>query len=310
MAIPPDSYGYPDGEITADKLPIWQQPLARFTVERANDWRVSALQSIDRGVRVEAGTGSGDAVTDVIHEYETMSLPKPDVAQRYYLIVRRRNWAGDGTSTLVAIPGSATKELPKRSDRPGDESDQPLALVLVTQKDTTVQEIIDLRCWASNGGVEAADKLALEYLGTPGAAVKIGPAVWRYEMQGNGVWGWVTNDGAVASGAGWQLSGLLAKNRTPAGSLVSAGFMCTYPPKSGGFRIGPAFQRAFTLNSPEFTPKSDVFGALLVLSPGNVVRADGTFNINSLGEVHIRTLTVDYTIQPGDKFYISANWAA
>ena len=197
MATPPAAYGYPERAITADKLPIWQQPLARFSVATASAWKVSSLASIDRGIRVEAGTGSGDAVTDVTFQYETMSLPSPPIASAWYLIVRRRNWSGVGTSTLVAIRGTAAKELPARKDVPGTESDQPLALVRVTQKDTTVQEIVDLRCWASNGGVEAVDSLALNYLGAPGAAVKIGDTVWRYESQGNGVWGW--NDGAT----GW-----------------------------------------------------------------------------------------------------------
>ena len=190
MAIPPDAYGYPDAEITADKLPIWQQPLSRFSVEKPNDWKVSALVSIDRGIRIEVGTGSGDAVTDVTHEYETMSLPKPDIPLRHYLIVRRRNWAGDGTSTLVAIPGSAKAELPKRSDKPGEESDQPLALVPVMQAESTVGKIIDLRVFAHDGGVEIVHKLALEYLGRPGAAVKLGRSVWRFESKGNGLWEW------------------------------------------------------------------------------------------------------------------------
>lgn len=197
MATPPAAYGYPKSAITADMLPIWQQPLARFSVKGPNDWKVSSLASIDRGIRVEVGIGSGDAVTDQTKDYETMSLPSPPIASAWYLIVRRRNWTFPGTSTLVAIRGTATKALPapgtgsgNRRDIPGTESDQPLALVRVTQKDTTVQEIIDLRCWASNGGVEVADKLALSYLDTPGAAVKLGPSTWRYERKSNGVWGW------------------------------------------------------------------------------------------------------------------------
>lgn len=190
MATPPASYGYPKAAITADKLPIWQQPLARFTVAGPNDWKVSSLASIDRGIRVEVGTGSGDAVTDQTFEYETMSLPSPPIASAWYLIVRRRNWSGTGTSTLVAIRGTGTKALPTRKDVAGTESDQPLALVLVTQKDTTVQQVVDLRCWASNGGVEVADKLALQYLASPGAAVKLGTSTWRYELQANNVWDW------------------------------------------------------------------------------------------------------------------------
>lgn len=197
MAAAPTSYGYPNSAINAKDLPTWQQPLARFSVAGPNDWKVSTLGSLDRGIRVEAGTGSGDAVTDVFTEYETMSLPKPDIASRYYLIVRRRNWTAPGTTTLVAIPGSAARELPavglganQRRNRPGDVSDHPIALVKVTQADTTIQEVVDLRVWAHNGGVEIADKLALNFLAEPGAAVKLGAVTWRYERQGNGVWGW------------------------------------------------------------------------------------------------------------------------
>ena len=190
MATPPDAYGYPNGSITADKLPIWQQPLSRYSVGGVTDWKVTSLASIDRGIKVEKGTGSGDGVTDVTYEYETMSLPSPPIASAWYLIVRRRNWTAPGTSTLVAIRGTAEKKLPARENVPGAKSDQPLALVRVTQKDSTVQEIVNLSCWASNGGVEAADKLALEYLDVPGAAVKLGRSVWRYEAKGNGVWGW------------------------------------------------------------------------------------------------------------------------
>lgn len=188
----PLSYGYPNAAITADRLPVWQQPLARFTVAGPDDWKVSALGSLDRGIRVEAGTGSGDAVTDITTPYETMSLPKPDVAARWYLIVRRRNWSGTGTTTLAAIVGTTSTNpvLPSRFNEPGSRSDQPLALVRVTQANSTVQQIIDLRCWAANGGVEAAHELALSYLAAPGAAVKIGQTEHRYELQANGVWGW------------------------------------------------------------------------------------------------------------------------
>lgn len=192
----PVSYGYPNAGITADKLPIWQQPLARFTVGGPDHWKVSSLGSLDRGIRIEAGTGSGDAVTDITTPYETMSLPKPDVAARWYLIVRRRNWSGTGTTTLAAIAGTAAANpvLPSRLDEPGARSDQPLAMVRVTQADSTVQQIIDLRCWASNGGVEVGHDLALSYLGTPGAVVRTPTGVRRYQRGANNVWGWVGAD--------------------------------------------------------------------------------------------------------------------
>lgn len=192
MAAPPTSYGYPNASINAKDLPKWQHPLARYTVGGPDDWRVSSLGSLDRGIRVEAGVGSGDAVTDVFAEYDTLQIPLPNIAWRWYLVVRRRNWAGTGTTTLVAIPqGTKVEVLPGSwKDQPGDESDHPLALVRVTQKDREVQEILDLRVWAHNGGVEAAHPLALRFLEAPGAAVKIGAVTWRYERQANGVWAW------------------------------------------------------------------------------------------------------------------------
>lgn len=198
MAIEPSTYGFPGGSIDAAALPEWVKTArARFSVSGANDWKVTALGSLDRGIKVETGTGHGDGVTVTTHEYETMSLPYPDIATRWYLIARRRNWSGTGTATLVALPGDATASLPavgnaatQRSNTPGVESDQPIALVRVTQKDRTVQEILNLNAWAGPGGVEVVHRLALGYLAEPGASVKLGSSTWRYEAQANGVWDW------------------------------------------------------------------------------------------------------------------------
>lgn len=199
MAAEPTTYGFPYAAINAAALPEWiKTARARFSVSGVDDWKVSPLGSLDRGIRVETGTGHGDGVTVVTHEYETMALPLPDIATRWYLIARRRNWSGNGTATLVALPAGATPSLPavgnsptQRSDTPGVESDQPIALVRVTQKDRTVgSDIIDLRAWSGPGGVEVAHDLALSYLGEPGAVVKTPNGVRRYARQGNGVWGW------------------------------------------------------------------------------------------------------------------------
>lgn len=213
MAIEPSTYGFPYASIDAAALPEWVKTArVRFSVSGVDDWKVSSLGSLDRGIRVEAGTGHGDGVTVKTHEYETMSLPYPDIATRWYLIARRRNWAGTGTATLVALPAGAAPSLPavgnaatQRSDKPGVESDQPIALVRVTQKDRTVQEIIPLNAWAGPGGVEAAHKLALSYLAEPGAAVKVGSTIWRYERQDNNVWDWFEDQRLVFTAANTTL---------------------------------------------------------------------------------------------------------
>lgn len=142
---------------------------------------------------------------------------------------------------------------------------------------------------------------------------RVGDQVNRLDVPGViQTWTGSTWDDSIvpAVGSSWALSGLLVKHRTGLGTQVTAGFMCTYPAAAGPFAINGAFKQAMTLNVPGFTPLGDVFGSLLILSNGNVERADGTFNINSQGQIWIRTTGASYSIQPGDKFYISANWSA
>ena len=113
------------------------------------------------------------------------------------------------------------------------------------------------------------------------------------------VWAGVTTPSA---GSGWALTGTMTRR----GPQVAAAFMCTY--SGGAFGIGTTFIKALTLSNPGYVPNADVFGYVLVLSSTNVVRADGAFNINPSGELYIRMFSGSYTIQPTDKFYISANW--
>ena len=121
---------------------------------------------------------------------------------------------------------------------------------------------------------------------------------------------WQRGSGSVApaAGSGWALAGTLVRTRGTAGNQVSAAFMCTY--SGGAFSIGTSFTLALTLNNPGYIPTADVFGYVLVLSSANVPRADGAFNINSSGQIYIRMFSGSYSVQPTDKFFISANWNA
>lgn len=197
MATPPTSYGYP-GSINAAALAAWLPAAAasRFSVAGAEDWRVTTQGGLDRGIRINAGTGCGDGIMDITAEYETMALPLVESGSQWFLIARRRNWAVPATTVPVAIAGTAAKTLPERSDTPGVESDQPLALCRVQAGQTVVQEIIDLRCWAGNGGVVIADILARDYLARPGADVLLGSTTHRYTMGANSSWGWVEHSNA------------------------------------------------------------------------------------------------------------------
>ena len=97
----------------------------------------------------------------------------------------------------------------------------------MTQKDTTVQEIVDLRVWASNGGVEVADKLALEFLKEPGGAVKLGAGLWRYEKQPNNVWDW--KEYRYADPLSPSVRGGYGVVKTIAGGFCTIGYKDAFP---------------------------------------------------------------------------------
>lgn len=173
-----------------------------YGVVGVGDLRLTAHPTTPYAVNLSAGKFWGSGVWDESTETKIVQCPTParDVV-RWDLIAARRDWqpTGGGPTSFIAIPGASSKALPKeRENRPGVVDDQPLWLVKWRGGRTQPEEIIDLRCWASNGGVEVADQLALDYLASPGAAVKLGNTVWRYDLQANGVWGW--DDGNT----GWQ----------------------------------------------------------------------------------------------------------
>lgn len=142
----------------------------------------------------------------------------------------------------------------------------------------------------------------------PGMVVSRADLNGLLEVWDGALWQRGSGSTTPAAGAGWSLAGTLVRTRSTAGTQVAAAFMCTY--SGGAFALGTGFIKALTLNNPGYIPTADVFGYVLVLSSTNVVRADGAFNINPVGELYIRMFNGTYTIQPTDKFYISANWNA
>lgn len=287
-----------------------------YGVASAGDLKLTAHPTTPYAVNLSPAAGFwGHGIWDESTGTSLIQSVAPvNDAVRWDLIACRRDWqpTGGGPTSFISIPGGSTAAIPAaRENRPGVVDDQPLYLVKWKGGQTQPQEIIDLRCWASNGGVEIVDKLALSYLETPGAAVKLGADEWRCEYQGNGVWGWgLSSASTVAVSSTWVLGGLLSKAVTGADVMVSAGFMCTYPSSGGAFTVRTEFQQAFSLANPGFIPRSHVFGQALIVAVGNAPRVEVTYNINPAGEVHVRTLGGSYTMVAGDRFYVSANWAA
>lgn len=196
MAINSTFYDTAPGE--GVKETTWAQSApsrgSLFGVVGENDFKLTAHPSTPYTVNIGPGKAWGHGVFDEVTGTTAVTCATPAKGViRWDLMAIRRDWqpTGGGPSGFKAISGSATQTIPTTMEnRPGSVADQPLYLIQWKGGETQPQKIIDLRCWPSIGGVEIADKLALSYLATPGAAPKLGSSTWRYERQANNVWDW------------------------------------------------------------------------------------------------------------------------
>lgn len=251
MAI--TSIGY-DGSVNETQ---WAKliPLAggsHYGVSGAADLKVTAHGTLDRGVIIATGSAWGHGVLDT--NTTTVSLQGGSISSgsRWDLVVARRNWAGaGGVTSFVIIPGGASRALPTRNTNPGTLDDQPLALVQFTAGNPGATAIVDLRCWARNGGMMAKDDLALTYLKMPGAQIMINGTQWNCELDINGNPSWTTfvsgriplfgaSVGALAGPAGSN-----PQNMVNAGQqwLIQAGTNVNWTDNSGYARL--TFQKPF-----------------------------------------------------------------
>lgn len=159
---------------------------AKYGVVGANDLKVSTTTG-DRMLLIGSGIAWGHNIQDTLQTSLSVQLNSVASGSRWDLIVVRRDVTA-GT-TVEVVQGTSNKVLPSLISS-ASHPDQPLALCRVQAGSTTVQEIIDLRCWAANGGVLAVDKLALDYLNVPGADVHIGGTDYRYKPDSLGDFFW------------------------------------------------------------------------------------------------------------------------
>lgn len=169
---------------------------SQYGVLGASDLKVSIVSGVDRTVRVAAGTAwakgvlvTSDATTDV-------QLGVIASGERWDTIVIRRN-RGTGSSSIIALAGTSTKGISasRHVDWASDHDDQPLALARVVAGQSNVVEVVDLRCWAGDGGVVAADAEALGYIVAPGSTVWVSGVEWVRDVASNGTVSWVRADG-------------------------------------------------------------------------------------------------------------------
>lgn len=150
-----------------------------YGVVGTDDWIVTSNPAETRGIKISAGSGWGHGVLVTTDTVSPLAGTAVGSGSRWDLVVMKRSWSGaGGLSQFSIIPGGVLKQLPARVNTPGFEDDQPIAMVRFTAGQTAVQEIIDLRCWGANGGMVAADLLALTYLAKLGALVRVGSELW------------------------------------------------------------------------------------------------------------------------------------
>jgi hypothetical protein len=216
-----------------------------YGVRSSTDWAVTAVAGADRTVSIAAGFGWGHGVTDSTVANETIQLDTVSSGSRWDLIVARRDWTPTaGVTSFVKVNGGSTQTIPGgRLVGPGNIDDQPLALVQVTAGQTQPTAIIDLRCWASNGGAVAKDVLAKSYLDIVGASVYIGGMVWRYIPGANDVPEWVAS-GEVTTYApiavtGYSITGDISVEQVGAKKRVTVDLNVTRT--GAGIVIGTSF---------------------------------------------------------------------
>ncbi|MDR6794363.1 hypothetical protein J2X12_002900 [Pseudarthrobacter oxydans] len=175
-----------------------------YGVKGAGDLKVTAVPGQPLTVAIAAGSGWGHGVLDTETANTTVACEAITSGVRWDLIALRRDWQplAGGPTSIVAITGTTEKALPSRNMEPGVIDDQPLALVQWTAGQTQPTTIIDLRCWAGNGGLVAMDQLALTYLDKIGSSVTIAGVEWNLVIGANDTPAWVKSGVKVEIGQG------------------------------------------------------------------------------------------------------------
>lgn len=146
MAI--SSVGYDE---TVNEL-VWSQyaPLLGVPPCVISGAAPSIVTGSDRTVRIPAGTVLwGHGVLDTVEDNTDLQASTVSSGSRWDTVVARRDWDANATS-LAIVQGTATKAVASLTNvTPGELCDTPVALVRVQAGVTALQEVVDLRYWAS-----------------------------------------------------------------------------------------------------------------------------------------------------------------
>ncbi len=176
-----------------------------YGVKGAGDLKVTAVAGQPLTLSVAPGSGWGHGVLDTQTANTTIACEAIGGGSRWDLIALRRDWQplAGGPTSVVAITGSTDKVLPgSREVTPGVIDDQPLALVQWTYGQTQPSLIVDLRCWAGNGGLVANDPLVRTFINSPGTRISIQGVDWVRRLGANDVEEWFRASVLTADYAG------------------------------------------------------------------------------------------------------------
>lgn len=192
VAISGPSLGYAGSITETTGKDYWNRiGASKYGVVGAGDLKVSTTTG-DRMLLVASGIAWGHNIQDTLATSVSVQLNSVASGSRYDLVVVRRDVTAK--TTIEVVQGTGTKAIPSLTSTAASHADQPIALCRVDAGSTTVQEIIDLRCWAANGGVVISNQLALDYLNIPGARVLQGGTEYRYLPDALGVFGWESRE--------------------------------------------------------------------------------------------------------------------
>jgi len=317
MAVTFTSYGYdttagnPYTEIAwADAHPLIGS--ARYGVRSAGDWAVTAVPNADRTVSIAPGFGFGSGVTDKTVENETIQLDTISSGSRWDLIVARRDWTPTaGETKFMKINGGSTKAIPGgRLMTPGGIDDQPLALVQVTAGQTQPTAIVDLRCFANNGGMVANDDLVRGYLNQVGTEIYINGVEWRYIVGANNVPEWVaTNEPAIhapVAATNWSATGDITVQ--PAGTKRQVTFDVTVKRTGPAFTLGSEAWEFILPLVPDAVKKAAGVKYLPILITGGSNHILAAARLNPNGALDIRSTSGSYLFTQNALFTLNLSY--